>query len=220
MTAAAPAPLFEARHLQLARAFFAAIAAIMITFTGDHSAAVGFAVFSGFAIATGIVYFAAVWLVFPAGERAVYVLLGIVSVLAGMVSGIPAFRTETNFFVVVIVWAVLSGVVELVWGLSARKRHAPLASDGILIGAITVGLGVVLLLVNPSYHLLYTVPQAGDFILTGIIIAVGIFGGYSAVIAVFLGIAAFSPRQQRLPRTPLPVTTEAPGRTSSAGDIT
>ena len=43
---------FEVRHVQLGRALFAAVAAIMITFSADHSAEVGLAVFSGWAIAT------------------------------------------------------------------------------------------------------------------------------------------------------------------------
>ena len=57
MTSAAPLRTLEVRHLQLARAFFAALAAVMITFSPDHSAAVGLAVFSGFAIATGLMWF-------------------------------------------------------------------------------------------------------------------------------------------------------------------
>ena len=50
MSTAPPARAFEVRHLQLARALFAAVAAAMITFSSDHSAQVGLAVFSGFAI--------------------------------------------------------------------------------------------------------------------------------------------------------------------------
>jgi hypothetical protein len=77
--------------VQLARALFAAVAAIMITFSSDHSAAVGLAVFSGYAIATAIVFFAAAWLVYPAGGRGLPVLLGVEALVAGMVTGIPPF---------------------------------------------------------------------------------------------------------------------------------
>jgi hypothetical protein len=55
VTSAAPARTLEVRHLQIARAAFAALAAIMVTFSPDHSAPLGMAVFSGFAITTGIV---------------------------------------------------------------------------------------------------------------------------------------------------------------------
>ena len=42
----APARAFTVRHVQLLRALFAAAAAVMITFSPDHSAAVGLSVFS------------------------------------------------------------------------------------------------------------------------------------------------------------------------------
>lgn len=199
MTSAAPLRTLEVRHLQLARAFFAALAAVMITFSPDHSAAVGLAVFSGFAIATGLAWFAAVWLVFPKGERAAAVLLGILALLAGMATGMPGLRTDTMFFVVVIAWAVLSGVVEMVAGLRARRMpHLPRSQsrDAIFVGALSILFGIGLLAVPVQYALTYTIEEAGQtFTLTGITIAVGIFGGYAAIVAVYLGIAAFSPRQ-------------------------
>ena len=110
----------------------------MITFSPDHSAAVGLAVFSGFAIATGLVWFAAVWLIFPKGDRWAAVLLGILALLAGMATGMPGLRTDTMFFVAVIAWAVLSGIVELVAGIRARRMtHLPRSQsrDAIFVGA-------------------------------------------------------------------------------------
>ena len=57
-------------------------------------------------------------------------------------------------------------------------------------------LGLGLLLVPAQYALNYTITEAHrTFTLTGIAIAVGVFGGYAAVIAVYLGIAGFSPRR-------------------------
>jgi hypothetical protein len=198
VTSAAPLRTLEVRHLQLARAFFAALAAVMITFSPDHSAAVGLAVFSGFAIATGLMWFAAVWLIFPKGDRWAAVLLGILALLAGMATGMPGLRTDTMYFVVVIAWSVLSGIVELVAGIRARRMtHLPRSQsrDAITIGALGILLGLGLLAVPVQYALTYTIEEAGQtFTLTGITIAVGIFGGYAAIVAVYLGIAAFSPR--------------------------
>ena len=196
MTEATPRT-FEVRHLQLARALLAAMAAVMITFSADHSAPVGLAVFSGFAIATAIVLFVAAWLVYPSGARGAAVLLGVVSLVAGMVTGIPPLRTTTLFFVVVIAWAFVAGIVELVTGLRGRRAGDPFARDAVLIGAVTIALGVGLLLVNPGYSLEYVIREAGPgaFTLTGITIGVGLFGGYAAIVAVCLGIAGFSPRR-------------------------
>ena len=184
---------FEARHVQIARALFAALAAVMITFSPDHSASVGLAVFSGFAIATGIVLLLSAWLVQPAGRRGPAILLGVFTLVAGMVGGFPALRSTTLFFVLVIAWALLTGIVELVAGIVRRRE--PNARDAVLIGALTIALGVALLFVSPGYALHYAIAEAGEFTLTGISIAVGVFGGYAAIIAVFLGIAGFSPRR-------------------------
>ena len=100
------------------------------------------------------------------------------------------------FFVVVIVWAAASGLIELIAGLRARRTADPYARDAILIGAVTLALAIALLLVNPAYSLEYFISEAGrSFTLTGITIGVGLFGGYAAIIAVFLGIAGLSPRR-------------------------
>jgi len=193
---ASPARPFEVRHVQLARALFAAMAAVMVTFSPDHSAAVGLAVFSGWAIATALVLLLSVWLVHPAGDRAAAVAIGVPTLVAGMVAGLPGLRSTTLFFVVVIAWALLTGLLELVIGLR-RRATDEYARDAVLIGALTLALGVGLLLVNPAYSLEYFITEARQsFVLTGITIGVGLFGGYAAVIAVFLGIAGFSPRRE------------------------
>lgn len=211
MTAPA-ARTFEVRHVQIARAMFAAIAAIMITFSPDHSAQVGLAVFSGFAIATGLVYLLSVWLVYPEGRRWPAALLGILTLLAGMATGIGAWRTDEVFFIAVIAWAIATGLVELIvgWrGLRPRtvrpeqERFAapPMprseARDALTIGIVTLVLALGLALVQPGYALDYYIEEAHQgFTLTGITIGVGIFGGYTAIVAVYLGIAGFSPRAQ------------------------
>jgi len=194
---ATPAPrTFDVRHVQLGRALFAAVAAAMITFSPDHSAIVGMSVFSGFATATAIILFVGAWLAHPAGRRRAPIALGAVTLIAAVLAGIPPLRTPVGFFAVVISWALVSGVIELVAGIRGRRAASPTARDDVLIGAITLGLVAGLLLVNPAYRLDYFIAEAGgSFTLTGITIGVGLFGGYAAVVAVFLGIAGFSPRQ-------------------------
>ncbi len=203
MTApASSARAFEVRHLQIARALFAAIAAVMVTFSPDHSAVVGLAVFSGFAIATGLVFVVAAWLVYPAGQRTAVLLLAAATLVAGMVAGIGPWRTTEMFFIVVIAWALVTGAIELVAGLRSRRSEAPPAAprDTITVGIVTLALAVGVAVVSPQYALDYYVDEAKQsFTLTGTVIAVGVFGAYAAIVAVYLAIAGFSPRRDSAP---------------------
>jgi uncharacterized membrane protein HdeD (DUF308 family) len=191
----APARAFTVRHVQLLRALFAAAAALMITFSPDHSAAVGLSVFSGFVFVTAFVLLLAVWLVLPAGSRWPYVILGLLGFVAGMITGIPDWRTDDLFFIVVISWALVTGAVELLAGLRARRSGDPVARDSIIVGAFGILLGILLLLIPAGFTHQYTIDEAGTFELTGIILGVGMFGGYAALVAVFLGIAGLTPRK-------------------------
>jgi len=206
VSSASSAPTVAVRHLQLVRAALAAIAALMITFSSDHSAPLGVGVFSGFAIVTGIVFFMSAWVVYPKGRRWPALTLGTLSVIAGMVGGFPAIRTTTMFFALVIPWALATGVVEAIAGWRERAA-APAGSsrrsearDALTVGVITIVFGVALMFVPGQYLLRYYIAEAHQsFTLTGITIAVGIFGGYAAIVAVYLGIAGFSPRRPEIP---------------------
>lgn len=192
----APARAFTVRHVQLLRALFAAVAAAMITFSSDHSAPVGLSVFSGFVLVTALVQILAAWLVLPKGSRWSYVALGAVGTVAGMASGVPAWRSDDLFFAVVSVWAIVSGGIELLAGIRARRTADPLARDAITVGAFGILLGVALLLIPAGFIQEYTIDEAGTFLLSGIILGVGMLGGYAAIVAVFLGIAGLTPKRK------------------------
>ncbi|KNY04122.1 hypothetical protein [Microbacterium sp. GCS4] len=206
----APARAFTARHVQLMRALFAAAAAVMITFSPDHSAAVGLSVFSGFVLATSLVLLLAVWLVFPAGERWSWLVLALLGIAAGMAAGIPAWRTEDLFFIVVIAWALATGLVELIVGLRARRAGDPAARDAITVGAFGLLLAVLLIAIPAGFVQPYAIKGAGEFELTGIILGVGMFGGYAAIIAVFLGIAGLTPKRADAAATAAAASEAAP----------
>ena len=215
MTKAPADRSFHVRHVQLARAAFAAIAAVMVTFSPDHSAVIGLSIFSGFALATGLVLVAAGWFVYTVDTRWPSVGIGTLSVIAGMAAGIAQLRNDTMFFVIVIIWALLTGLVETITGARALRAARGLprtdaarteSRDSVTVGILTILLGLGLLLVPTTYALRYTIEDANaTFTLTGIIIGVGIFGAYAAIVAVYLAIAGLSPRK------PAPVLTEAPG---------
>ncbi|MBF0817023.1 acyl-CoA synthetase [Microbacterium paludicola] len=197
-------------HIQLLRALFAAIAALMITFSPDHSSEVGLAVFGGFGIATGLVFAVAAWLVAPAGQRGSAILLAAIHLAAGMAASAVVLRSDTLFFVVVIAWALLAGLTELLAAILQRARlDRSAARDGIAVGGLTMLLGVALLFVSPSYELHYFIEEAGrEFTLTGTTIAVGLLGGYAAIAAVFLGIAGLSPQPAAATETDAAVTAQ------------
>jgi uncharacterized membrane protein HdeD (DUF308 family) len=211
-TVSEPAPrAFEVRHLQMARALFAAIAAIMITFSVDHSAQVGASVFGGFAVATALVLLLSAWLVFPKGDRWQAVLLGILTLVAGMVATLPALRTDDGYFTVLAVWGLVVGAAELAIGILGRRRGTPAAREAVFVGILTIVLGVAMLFIPRDYSLEYYIDEARQsFTLTGITIGVGVFGGYAAIVAVYLGIAAFSPRPAAAPAVE-PVESDAAG---------
>ncbi|MFJ2551972.1 acyl-CoA synthetase [Microbacterium sp. NPDC087591] len=191
----APASTFTVRHIQLLRALIAAAAALMITFSSDHSAPVGLAVFSGFVFVTSLVQILAAWLVLPAGARWSSILQAAFGLIAGMVTGIPMWRTDDLFFIVVVTWALLTGGIELLAGIRARRTSDPLARDAITVGAFGILLAGALLLIPAGFLQEYTIDKAGTFLLSGIILGVGLFGGYAAIVAVFLGIAGLTPRR-------------------------
>jgi MFS family permease len=212
----APARTFTVRNVQLVRALFAAVAAAMITFSPDHSAAIGLSVFSGFAIATALVLALAAWLVLPAGERWPYATLAAVGLLAGMAGGIPAWRTNDAFFAVVVAWGLASGAIELIAGLRARRAGEPTARDAITVGSFGLLLGVALLAIPAGLAQPYAIKDAGEFLLTGIILGVGMFGGYAAIVAVFLGIAGLTP--QRASRVAAPENERSASEIAPGGE--
>lgn len=192
-------PRLELRHVQFLRAGFAALAAVMVTFSEDHSAPLGLSVFSGFAIATALVLFLAAWLTYAPGHRASIVTQAVFTLVAGMVAGVGGLRTEAMLFSVLIAWALITGLTEALSGWRSPRPRSADARDAITIGAVTMLLGLLVLVVAIWFAPQPYTVEGRDFVLTSTIMAVGLFGGYAAIVAVFLAIAGFSPRRAAEP---------------------
>ena len=124
---------------------------------------------------------------------------GAVHLLAGIAAVAWPIDPAARFHWILLAWALLAGAIELATGIAARRRGSG-PRDGIVVGALTLLLAVVSIAVSPQYSLDYFVDDAGQwFTLTGTIIGVGLFGGWAAVIAVYLGIGAFSPSMSPAP---------------------
>lgn len=181
-----------ARTMLILRALIAAVAAAIVTFAQDRSGDFALIVFLAFAIATLVVLVVDMVLrgLTPVrGALALAYALGILLVVA-----LPG-AADARFHLALLIWAAAAGIVELVAGLV--QRGSADARDRLTVGALTCVLAIVTLLVSPAYTLDYFVEEAGQsFTLTGTIIGVGLFGGWAAIVAVYLGIGALSPAQK------------------------
>ena len=177
--------------IPVARAIPAAVVAIVITFSADHSATLGLLAFGGFAIASGAVIAVLAWRrMAGSGVRAYLVAQGLVSIaLGGLALALP--RGVPSLFLVVTVWAALTGALELYSGLRARRQHVA-SGDLLTVGAITAAAAIVFVLIPPEFAQQFTGPDGVERMLDSAVVAVGLLGAYAAIIAVFLVIAGLS----------------------------
>lgn len=179
------------RILMIVRALIAAVAAIVVTFVQNRPGEFAVAALEGFLIAS-LAYFVAEALV--RGLNPTRVLLGLVALAGAVLALVLPGSPDARFHLALLLWAAAAGIIELVGGLLGRRRDAADARDQITIGALTCVLALASLIVSPEYALDYFVEEAGQsFTLTGTIVGVGLFGGWAAIVAVYLGIGAFSP---------------------------
>jgi hypothetical protein len=171
-------------YAPLVRAVPAAALACVITFAGGfYTPDYGLGSFGGFAIVAGLVgIFLSIRALGAGATRTLFLLQGIVSVVAGF--------------------------LELVAGIRVRGRRA-VARDWIFVGALTVLLAVVALVIPPDYSQHYFAKgDGGSRVLNTSVMIVGALGVYGAISAVYLAIAGFSLRFARN-ATPDAATTDA-----------
>jgi uncharacterized membrane protein HdeD (DUF308 family) len=97
------------------------------------------------------------------GHRWANVLIGVVGVLAGLVAILLPGETAVVLLVIIAVWAVVAGVIQVAAALALRRqlKHAWFL---VVTGALTLVLGVVLLL-NPGAGALALVTTIAVFAL-------------------------------------------------------
>lgn len=183
------------RALPLLRGALALVLGLVITFSSDHSAAFGLLVFSVFALATGVVLLIGGLLRHRGGVVApVDPILGVFALIAGIAA---VLLPEPAFVGVVAAWALLSGAVELLAGVRLRRAGGR-GRDAILLGAISVLLAVVLLIVPPDYVQPWQVVGDSGVEISGAVTAdimnVGILGAWAVIHGLLLVIAAFTPK--------------------------
>lgn len=197
--AAAPGGAVDSRSsywvIPIVRALVAAVAAIVVTFSSDHSASFGLLVFGVFAILSGIVT-GGLHLGVLRDDRVArwsFALQGLVAALAGGAAlAIAASQPSLPALVAIVTaWALITGALELYNGFRLRGR-SPLAREWMTIGGLTVLLAIVLVTIPQSLDQHFTGPDGVERSLTASIVTVGIFGAYAAILAVLLTIGGLS----------------------------
>jgi hypothetical protein len=183
-------------YAPLARAIPAAALACVITFAGGfYTPEYGLASFGGYAIVIGVLGALLALRAQSRGVlRTVFLIQAVVSLAAGVAALIGMRGGLPVLLVVVALWGIVAGFLELYAGIRSRRTRA-VARDWIFIGALTVLFAVVCLVIPPDYVQHYNAPgDGGARILNASVMVVGAMGIYGAVVAVYLAIAGFSLR--------------------------
>ena len=179
-------------YVPVARAVPAIALAVVVTFSSDHSAPLGYITFGVFAVVAGSILVASALRFTARGVvRAVTLAQGVVTALAGVVAlALPAGGLPFFVFLVT-AFAAITGFLELYLGLRSR-RSVSSARDWIFVGGLTAVLAIALLLVPPGFTQSFTGPDGVERQLTASIIVVGFLGAYWAILGVYLVIAGLS----------------------------
>lgn len=176
----------------VARAVPAAAFALAITFSADHSARFGLVAFGCFGIVAGVVLGTVSWRRLAASRaRSFFVAQAIVTAVIGILALLANTSGVRYLFLLVTVFAVITGALELYSGARSRRRYV-VAGDWVAVGAFTVILAIVFLVIPPGYTHTYHDPDGVTRVLDSAVVAIGLLGAYSAIVAVYLLIAGFS----------------------------
>jgi uncharacterized membrane protein HdeD (DUF308 family) len=200
VSAGLPAPAITADdapawYVPLARAVPALVLALVVTFTPDHSAALGLVTLGVFGILAGAVLTAFALRSRRSVTRTITLAQGLVTIVAGVASLAAPGGGLPYFVFVLTAFAAITGFLELYLGLRSRG-HAGSSRDWVFAGALTAVLALVVLLLPPDFSQVFTGPDGVVRELTASVIVVGTLGAYWAILGIYLVIAALSVKWQ------------------------
>lgn len=182
---------------QLARGVLALALGVTVALTLDHSPLFGLLTFGGFAALSGVVLLlAALRSDYAAQRRGLVVAQAGVTIVAGGVALAVPTGGVAFFGILVGVWALAAGLLEGAAGILARGQ-SPLARDWTLVGALTVVLGAVALLLPPDFVQAFAGDRGVAGTLTSSVILVGVVGAWAVLVGVLQAISAVSVRGVR-----------------------
>ncbi|GAB2526135.1 hypothetical protein [Paramicrobacterium agarici] len=183
--------------LHVVRAVILAAVGLFITFSRDHSPHLGLIAFGAFALVSGIVIGTlSVRLVDDAPTRRLVIAQAVVSIAAGTIALALQTTGLGTLLLTVSIWAGLTGVLELYAGYRLARRST-LSRDFLIAGGLTALLAIVFVLLPPDFQQTDGGMDNVPLTLTSSVIAVGVFGAYAAVMAVFLAIGGLSIKWQK-----------------------
>jgi hypothetical protein len=191
--------------MPIARAIPAAALALVITFSADHSARFGLVAFGAFGIVAGIVLAALAWYRLTGSPvRSFFLAQAGVTVAAGAVALLLNGGGVRYLFLIVTIFAAVTGFLELYSGLRTRRRFVA-SGDWVAVGALTALTALAFVLIPPEYMQTYRGPDHITRVLDASVVAVGALGAYAAIVTVYLVIAGLSakwgPQSAVIPNT-------------------
>lgn len=188
--------------LVLARAVPAAIIAIFITFSADHSVRLGALSLGIFAVITAGLLIPTALRELTGSSRLLVLVQGIVLAVGAVLAFLGLGASVSYLLSVTSAIFVVSGALELAAGLLARGQHG-VARDWIFLGGLSVLFGLAVLLIPVDLVDVITIPDQTVAPLTAPTVVVGGLGAYTAIAAVYLVIAALSLKWAAQPSAPI-----------------
>jgi uncharacterized membrane protein HdeD (DUF308 family) len=180
----------------IARAVVLLIAAAVITFSQDHNAVFAHIVFGAASVVQGVVL-ALGARTRPAGEieRRTDATLAPVSLVFGIAALALLDTGNLSLQILIVLWGLFQGAIELVAGIRVSRRVGRReGADLVLAGVLGLLLAGLCAFVSPNLSQTYSGPDNVGRLLTAPIVLLGFYGGYTAILGVFLGIAGFGQR--------------------------
>lgn len=183
--------------MPIARFVPAAAFAVVITFSADHSAQFGLIAFGGYGVVAGIVLAIVAWLrLKESGARPYFLVQAVVTFVAGVVASLVSSGHSGGgevklLFLIVTIFAAVTGFLELYSGVRSRRRYVA-SGDWMSVGLITIGAALVFVVIPPDYRQNFTGPDHVKRVLDASVVVVGVLGAWAAISAVFLIIAGLS----------------------------